>query len=264
MTPDISEFSYGFALTCELIARAGTPLSTAPIFPSLVEEGRAGGGYDVNLSIPGFPLYLQFKRSDCMVRRNAREFRKVPRIDIPFYRLKVTEQLRSDQHKLLLQLDQGPNEVFYAAPLFHRADELDEAYRSTAVADRSFYIRPRDIGPLDQKPHHVAFDTKRFYICSEPREVSGVVGHDLFRKLDHRLADEKRPIGEGPLDDALAVAREALGSAGVPVSHDLMVARSSDPKSKLKALAELAFRFFGAQLFIVQAPRGEPELAAKK
>jgi len=71
MTPDISEFSYGFALTHELIALAGEPLRAAPIFPSLIEEGRAGGGYDVHLDVPGFPLFLQFKRSDCMVRRSA-------------------------------------------------------------------------------------------------------------------------------------------------------------------------------------------------
>jgi len=50
MTPDISEFSYGFALTHELIALAGEPLRAAPIFPSLIEEGRAGGGYDVHRS----------------------------------------------------------------------------------------------------------------------------------------------------------------------------------------------------------------------
>jgi hypothetical protein len=44
MTPEISEFSYGFALTHELITLAGQPLRAAPIFSSLIEEGRAGGG----------------------------------------------------------------------------------------------------------------------------------------------------------------------------------------------------------------------------
>ena len=71
MTPEISEFSYGFALTNELVGWA--PLAAAPIFPSLLEEGKAGGGYDVHLDAPGTPLYLQFKRSDCMKRKSAKE-----------------------------------------------------------------------------------------------------------------------------------------------------------------------------------------------
>jgi len=52
-------------------------LSAAPIFPSLIEEGKAGGGYDVKLDWPFAPLYLQFKRSECMTRRSAREYRKI-------------------------------------------------------------------------------------------------------------------------------------------------------------------------------------------
>lgn len=71
--PTLSEFSYGFALTNKLIGVAGEPLRIAPVFPNLVEEGRAGGGYDVHLDLPGFRLFLQFKRSDCMVRSNTRE-----------------------------------------------------------------------------------------------------------------------------------------------------------------------------------------------
>jgi hypothetical protein len=73
MTPTVSEFSYGFALTNELIGLAGEPIRIAPLFPSLVEEGRTGDGYDVNPEVPGFPLFLQFERSDCMVRSTTRE-----------------------------------------------------------------------------------------------------------------------------------------------------------------------------------------------
>jgi hypothetical protein len=51
MTPEISEFSYGFALTNEIVGWA--PVNAAPLFPSLIEEGRAGGGYDVALNLSG-------------------------------------------------------------------------------------------------------------------------------------------------------------------------------------------------------------------
>jgi len=40
MTPEISEFSYGFALTNEIVGWAN--LKAPPIFPSLVEEGKVG------------------------------------------------------------------------------------------------------------------------------------------------------------------------------------------------------------------------------
>ncbi len=145
MTPDISEFSYGFALTHEMIGRLG-PISTAPVFPSLIQEGRAGGGYDLRLDAPGRLLFLQFKRADCMVRSTAQELKKGLTLSLPFYRLKITERSRSDQHELLLRLDTGVDDVFYVAPRFHTPRELNDAWINNAVEQKSFFIRPRDIG----------------------------------------------------------------------------------------------------------------------
>src|SRR5260370_6663954 len=130
MTPEISEFSYGFDLTNEIVGWA--PVAAAPLFPSLIEEGRAGGGYDVKLDVPGIPLYLQFKRADCMKTRNAREIREfhLPLLP-PFYRFKITESGKSDQHELLLQLDDGSCLVFYVAPRFHELAEINHAWKKT-------------------------------------------------------------------------------------------------------------------------------------
>ena len=75
MKPNISEFSFGYALTSELIHWYGMPITAAPIFPSTYQEGQAGGGYDVMLNQPGLPLFLQYKLSHCMVRSNAQEVR---------------------------------------------------------------------------------------------------------------------------------------------------------------------------------------------
>src|SRR6516225_8362623 len=104
MTPEISEFSYGFALTNEIVGWA--PITAAPLFPSLIEEGKAGGGYDVKLDMPAVPLYLQFKRADCMMRRSAKELNiyNLP-LFRPFHRFKIAESGKSDQHELLLSLD---------------------------------------------------------------------------------------------------------------------------------------------------------------
>lgn len=100
MKPQISEFSYGFALTNELVG--WTQLSAAPVFPSLLEEGKAGGGYDVQLDLPGVPLYLQFKRSEFLTRSSGREAREIAKIGstigIPYYRFDITESTISNQH----------------------------------------------------------------------------------------------------------------------------------------------------------------------
>ncbi len=42
MKPDISEFSYGFGVVRELEKEYG--LTSAPMFPSLKDEGGGGGG----------------------------------------------------------------------------------------------------------------------------------------------------------------------------------------------------------------------------
>lgn len=76
MQPNISEFSYGYAITDELIHWYGTTITASPVFPSLYQEGQQGGGWDLKLQRPGIPLFLQFKLSHCMIRTNAREHQK--------------------------------------------------------------------------------------------------------------------------------------------------------------------------------------------
>lgn len=62
MKPEMSEFSYGFAFTNELITVPGAYVVGALEVPSLQKEGKPGGGYDVKIPF-GSPLFLQFKLS---------------------------------------------------------------------------------------------------------------------------------------------------------------------------------------------------------
>ncbi|MEN6487902.1 MAG: hypothetical protein ABFD66_03310, partial [Smithella sp.] len=112
MRPDISEFSYGYALTEELIHWHGTELTAAPFFPSLYQEGQEGGGYDLMLERPGMLLFLQFKLSDCMVRNTAREV-KDGIFSAPCYRMHIRPARHSQQHEMLLKLENDGNEVYY-------------------------------------------------------------------------------------------------------------------------------------------------------
>lgn len=172
MTPDISEFSFGYALTEELVNRPGLAITAAPLFPSLLAEGQTGGGYDVHLPFAGFPLFLQFKLSHCMVKRSAHEC-QIGLFRPNFYRMHLRPLRHSQQHDLLLDLEGKGHAVFYAAPHFHSPEELNEAYMSGDVANRCLFVRPSDIGTLpDDGDHHISFKAGQpAYLFSEPRLV---------------------------------------------------------------------------------------------
>lgn len=90
MRTDFSEFSFGYALV-EGFMRSLRPLFRAvPIFPSLIEEGQDGGGYDVKLGDPGAPMMIQFKRPDVMLTAKCNEISKhnLP-LNTPFYRFHI-------------------------------------------------------------------------------------------------------------------------------------------------------------------------------
>lgn len=172
MKPDISEFSYGYALTEELVQRSGLPLTAAPLFPSLLAEGREGGGYDVQLPFVGFPLFLQFKLSHCMVKRSAHEC-QLKLYEPLFYRMHLRPLKHSQQHDLLLDLESKGYPVYYAAPHFHLPEELNDAYINHHVVERSVFYRPSEIGALpDSEEHHVSFKSGHpAYLFSEPKKV---------------------------------------------------------------------------------------------
>lgn len=281
MTPEISEFSYGFALTNEIVGWA--PIGAAPVFPSLIEEGRTGGGYDVRLHMPGVPVFIQFKRADCMTRSYAREIRDYGvALSLPFYRFRITESGKSNQHELLLALNEEEDMVFYAAPRFHRLDEINAAWNSNQVASRSIFVTPAEIGKLDDDYHHVAYDDRRAYICSEPKRIDFVTARGLIDKLRTQLSAEREPFGDKIANLARSLGRakahadergrEARG-AKRGEGFDLVQARIapeppvieavptraprplSGPEGALRKIADDAAKIFNAQLVIAQKSR---------
>lgn len=286
MTPEISEFSYGFSLTNEIVGWA--PLSAAPIFPSLIEEGRAGGGYDVYLDMPGVPLYLQFKRADCMMRRSAQEIRnhRLP-LSLPFYRFKITEIGRSKQHELLRALDGRENAVFYAAPRFHQLAQINEAWTANEVASRSIFVSPSLIGELDNGPHHIAYDDRYSYLCSEPKPIECLTGARLSEQLRGRLHADRRPFRDkisniklslelarkeaeeriqhrqtGLTDDEAYGIEEHVGDRARPLPRvEIAQTRQARPLTEversLRDLADNAATVFNTQLIIVQEAKSK-------
>lgn len=261
--PEISEFSYGFALTNELVG--WTSLRAAPIFPSLIEEGRSGGGYDVKLDLPGIPMYLQFKRSEYMKTRNAKEFKSGAPLTVPYYRFHLMEAAKSDQHQLLLQLDDGSNEVYYAAPRFHKLAQINSAWNSNTVTPQSIFVAPQAIGRLGRGSHAIAYNKRRAYLCSDPKPVDFFDGDGLRRHLTQKLDQEKHPL-RTRLWTLIEHARKAAQSAhdeeeedlegahlrAAPVIETRVPRGLTPPEVQLRELSDIAAKVFGAQLVILQ------------
>src|SRR5262249_32788540 len=156
-------------------------LTAAPVFPSLIEEGKSGGGYDVKLERRGIPIFLQFKLSDYMVRSTATEVQQGI-LTVPFFRVHLRPSRHSDQHELLGDLEAAGNIVRYVAPLFHTTAEFNQAYLSDEVLRRSIFLRPSAIGPLpDGNNHHVAFQTRKsWWFLSDPRRGDVTLDDEAF------------------------------------------------------------------------------------
>jgi hypothetical protein len=189
MMPEFSEFSFGFALTHELVNRWNAQIEVAPVFPTLFQEGQQGGGYDVQLQ-PGYPLFLQFKMSEYMVRSTAAQWQLFGE---PYYRFWMHALRHSEQHDLLLALDVDPNAAYYVAPAIHRTEDLNGAFLAENIIGHSIFIRPRDIGPLPDLDYHaIAFHVGQglAYRCSEPRKLGvPAMGASFVEELQRLRAD---------------------------------------------------------------------------
>jgi hypothetical protein len=192
MKPQLSEFSYGYAVTEAFVRLFRAGLTAAPLFPSLFQEGQPGGGYDVMIQRWGVPVFLQFKLSDCMVRGTAREAQE-GQLTPPFYRMHLRPRSLSDQHDLLLDLEQAGEEVYYVAPLFHTTDEFNQTYLSDTILRQSIFLRPGAIGALaDDGPHHVAFEARnRWFVYSDPRPGDERVDEEAVEQRVRRSVRER-------------------------------------------------------------------------
>lgn len=253
MKPNISEFSYGYAVTDELIHGHGTSVIAAPVFPSLYQEGQSGGGWDVRLERAGVPLFLQFKLSDCMVRSNAWECWE-EWFSIPFYRMHIRPKRFSSQHEMLLDLENAGNEVYYCAPAFHEPWELNEAYLNHRVKERSIWLRPSWIGALDEEDHHVAFkDPNDKMLCSKPREIKEKTDYITFSEAIQSSIKQRgdRSLKSEQLYELSEQITEiARKRKDIPI--ELYESRKDEVKS-LEPIEQIAYyssMFLGLQLFI--------------
>ncbi len=245
----MSEFTYGFALTSELVW-SGAPFVALPVFPSLVREGASGGGWDVQIARPTVPLFLQFKISDYMTRSSCKEAQQG--FPVPCYRMHLRAGRISNQHELLLKLEASGHEVYYCAPAFHRTQELNRVFLATQVAAQSLWLRPSEVGPLpDDDEHSVsfrrggpyAFFSVRRDLYPRPFEVIG-------RQLLQSVREHGVPLEAlGYWIKLASLIQELAGLRAVEpqLSLDAAVGRIHP----LLAAAYYSSVLFGLQLFLV-------------
>jgi hypothetical protein len=211
-----------------------------------------------------------------MVHWRAREIatRNLP-LSLPYYRFDLTPTGKSDQHELLLDLDDGSNLVYYAAPRFHLLAEINGAWRSRSVGTRSIFIPPARIGQLDVNPHRIAYDSSQAWLCSEPHRIEFLDSHSLVAELGRRLDADPRPLREKIpefLQKMSSAERRAAArfvekhgtgfgehpiepeASGAPPIPTRMPRELSEPEKQLRDLSDTAARIFDTQLIIVQPP----------
>ncbi len=255
MKPNISEFSYGYALTDELIHWHGTPLTAAPVFPSLYQEGQTGGGYDVMLQRPGLLLFLQFKLSDCMVRATAKEVQDGI-LNAPYYRMHLRPARHSEQHEMLLDLEGKGNEVYYSAPAFHMPEELNETYLTHGVRARSLWLRPSIIGPLpDDGDHYIAFTipgTHYFRSEAKPLDTKGDFAEFTLHIENAYRRKSKTALTEGALfriaDDIRGIAEQR---SDISLDSKRITEKELRRRHPLAQIAFYASTFMDCQLYII-------------
>lgn len=192
MRPKFSEFSYGYALTEALVN--GQQHLVRPTFPSLRKEGDTG--YDLRLDRPGHPLFLQFKLCNGITRDIAKEISDYKlSLKLPFLRMKLMPEKRSQQHHLLLDLENKDEAVFYAAPRFFCDNVFASHYRNQRILSKSAFVAPSAIGPLpDNGEHHVSFEPEALHgwLLSEPRDVRPIFdGNGLNAAIEQCLSEDK-------------------------------------------------------------------------
>src|SRR5258706_14707828 len=139
-----------------------------------------------------------------MVRGTAEEVKEV-HFTCPFYRMHLRPARHSNQHEMLLDLENRGNEVYSSAPAFHELDDLNSAYLRHRVKQRSIWMRPSAIGPLSADgDHHVAFQVPGCcLVCSDRRKIDGPADFESFAQRVEQEFRQRRTfaLSEDRLSD---------------------------------------------------------------
>ncbi|MBX9665923.1 hypothetical protein [Novosphingobium sp.] len=195
-----TEFSFGYGFTENLLRWSAKKPAGCPVFPNLIQE--ASLGYDVRIDLPAAPLFFQFKLPELMTTRRAKEIKvhKLSGLSCDFFRMPLMRRDKSDQHRLLIQLEtQFPGRVFYATPVLPTLGRFNAEYNAGRIHQHTAFISPQAIGPLpDDLSHHVSYKTTSSgWFCSEPRPLEIITWDALLSDIESPQKDRPQlELGE--------------------------------------------------------------------
>lgn len=235
MESNLTEFSYGYAVTDEIVNHhLKGRVNTAPYFPSLQDEGKEGG-YDVKVSA----IFLQFKLSDYLKSKKSKEMYL---FGYPYYRMKLRCLKFSKQHYLLCNLErENPNQVFYIAPEFYEEKDLTNNFIMRKIIDNSALFSPLEIGYLDDEKHYIVFDDRSDfgYLCSD----------NPLKKSKKKLSNILEIFQEKSLKRLKNEMINILNNREVKVSSKIL---DNSELNDFEAINILAHHYFGCEVLFFQ------------
>ncbi len=155
--PDFSEFTFGYGVTRYFEELYGAR-RVLPNFPTQNEE--ADGGYDVDFLAHGVPLFIQFKRSEVISTRRAREYKSYPaEWAKPTYRMHLHGHNKFRQHYLMQDLEDKGNMAIYVTSQVSSKVALNQYYGWNRMIDAAKIFLPSEIVlPNVHERHHVSFN----------------------------------------------------------------------------------------------------------
>ncbi len=198
MKPEFDEAEFGSAVVREIVwERKLGPARIPEVLLSAPEEEY--WGVDVLIALGRrrvVPLFLQFKRSDCLTRRPATywDFFGCQQ----YFRFDVYPANIRPQHNDLRELNSHFSRVYYAAPAFYCHSDYVRLSRSVEVIDNTALISPGSLEPnTEDEEHSVCFTLTPWKVrwCSEEGDGDGFAGgkalrEDIGRKRDYRPPQE--------------------------------------------------------------------------
>lgn len=190
-----SETQFSFCFTFEYIKQF-FPNIPLPIFPNIREEGRIGGGYNVQIN---GNIYFQFKIPvfyDKVINFNRKHWNVFGH---EYYKIKLeTDQ---NQYKFLKDLQGSRNKVYYATPEFHLSCDLNSFYTSDNIVQNSAVFSLNDLPNYNSGYHNLVYSPSHDFgkLFSEPMEIKKVKSinpDELFYegKNDLTIYDQARKI----------------------------------------------------------------------
>jgi hypothetical protein len=246
MKRKVSEFAYGFVLTHEMV----TELGYRRVGELAEREQRKSRVKREPLT--GHPLFIQFKASDYLKRRNAGESKLV---GLPYFRFAIHRRTQSPQQEFLMELERKGKLVYYATPKIHEAVNLNSAFFDKQIVAGSLFVSPGEIGELpDNESYRVVFSgrTDRVYLCPGGRQLERVVHGENFAATIREAVRERPPERlDEPFFMHLATDMLSLVSPNRRIFDEL--SRGKLAMSAATFVDYLAKTLFDAELLIVPA-----------